>query len=438
MAKAKPSKNKITNNKAKATPLPRGLTIFPDRGSYVLRVGKKFSKNKAYRRYFKTEGEARAEAAKLAKEENAEATAIKETGLSAIQLAEIRVALGKLDGKSLLDAVSFFETRAVTTTISLKDACTKIEEMKKTQGLGGRHLNDIRKQFAFFNKTLGKINIGDVLKSDVEKIINTKDGHNKEASSSRQAKRLRYFRIITNEALAQGWIKIDPTLGIKTKKEKKEELVVLTPRQIASLLIAAKTKYPDLVAAIAIKIFCGVRNPELLAMTWADVKDAILVKAAFTKTGRTRSISLSYPLKSWLDLIPKEMKEGALPIYPIKKTRKDRMDSWNIDQKAIAESAGIVPWPQNCLRHAFGTYHYAEHKDEALTAYEMGNSPSVIKQHYVTGITVAESEEFWALTPSYCESLLKKPDAPHSQDGPPTPTKVRRSIILPPEWEERK
>ena len=122
MAKAKPSKNKITNNKAKATPLPRGLTIFPDRGSYVLRVGKKFSKNKAYRRYFKTEGEARAEAAKLAKEENAEATAIKETGLSAIQLAEIRVALGKLDGKSLLDAVSFFETRAVTTTISLKDA----------------------------------------------------------------------------------------------------------------------------------------------------------------------------------------------------------------------------------------------------------------------------------------------------------------------------
>jgi hypothetical protein len=38
--------------------------------------------------------------------------------------------------------------------------------------------------------------------------------------------------------------------------------------------------------------------------------------------------------------------------------------------------------PRNALRHSFGSYHYALHKNENLTAAEMGNSPSIVFRHY--------------------------------------------------------
>lgn len=59
----------------------------------------------------------------------------------------------------------------------------------------------------------------------------------------------------------------------------------------------------------------------------------------------------------------------------------------------------LTPWPRNVLRHSFGSYHLAFHKNEALTAAEMGNSPAVIFQHYRALVTPEAAEKFWKLLP---------------------------------------
>jgi hypothetical protein len=61
--------------------------------------------------------------------------------------------------------------------------------------------------------------------------------------------------------------------------------------------------------------------------------------------------------------------------------------------------AKLTPWPRNVLRHSFGSYHLAFHKNEAVTAAEMGNSPAVIFQHYRALVIPEAAEKFWKLVP---------------------------------------
>jgi len=52
------------------------------------------------------------------------------------------------------------------------------------------------------------------------------------------------------------------------------------------------------------------------------------------------------------------------------------------------------------LETSFGSYHLAFHKNEALTAAEMGNSPAVIFQHYRALVTPEAADKFWRLLPA--------------------------------------
>jgi hypothetical protein len=55
--------------------------------------------------------------------------------------------------------------------------------------------------------------------------------------------------------------------------------------------------------------------------------------------------------------------------------------------------------PMNILRHTFGSYHYALHRNENLTAAEMGNSPAIVFRHYRAVDTPEAAKQFWNLLP---------------------------------------
>lgn len=55
-------------------------------------------------------------------------------------------------------------------------------------------------------------------------------------------------------------------------------------------------------------------------------------------------------------------------------------------------------WPDNCLRHSFGTYHLARWKNAPLTAEEMGHEgPAITKRHYAIPARRADGEAWWNL-----------------------------------------
>jgi hypothetical protein len=65
------------------------------------------------------------------------------------------------------------------------------------------------------------------------------------------------------------------------------------------------------------------------------------------------------------------------------------------------ERAGLrAGWPQNALRHSFGSYHLARFNDAAKLALEMGNSPATIFRHYRQLVKPKDAERYWKITPA--------------------------------------
>jgi hypothetical protein len=66
------------------------------------------------------------------------------------------------------------------------------------------------------------------------------------------------------------------------------------------------------------------------------------------------------------------------------------------------ERAGLrAEWPQNALRHSFGSYHLAQFGDAAKLALEMGNSPATIFKHYRQLVKPKEAQRYWKIAPTF-------------------------------------
>jgi hypothetical protein len=53
--------------------------------------------------------------------------------------------------------------------------------------------------------------------------------------------------------------------------------------------------------------------------------------------------------------------------------------------------------PENCTRHSWISYRLAETKDIAATALEAGNSPQIIRKHYLKLRTAAQAAEWFGV-----------------------------------------
>ena len=112
----------------------------------------------------------------------------------------------------------------------------------------------------------------------------------------------------------------------------------------------------------------------------------IEVTARKAKTRQRRIVSISDNLAAWLTSVARI----AGPVVP---------GGYRERHERLQALAKLTPWPRNVLRHSFGSYHLAFHKNEALTAAEMGNSPAVIFQHYRALVTPEAADKFWRLIP---------------------------------------
>jgi hypothetical protein len=71
------------------------------------------------------------------------------------------------------------------------------------------------------------------------------------------------------------------------------------------------------------------------------------------------------------------------------------------------DRAGLrAGWPQNALRHSFGSYHLARFNDAARLALEMGNSPATIFRHYRQLVKPKHAEGYWKIAPALAGGKL--------------------------------
>ncbi|MBP9225045.1 MAG: tyrosine-type recombinase/integrase, partial [Verrucomicrobiales bacterium] len=170
--------------------------------------------------------------------------------------------------------------------------------------------------------------------------------------------------------------------GLRKAREDSGEVGILTPGDMAKLLKAASDR---LVPLLAIGGFAGLRTSEILRLEWGEInfdESHIEIKSGKSKTAQRRLAPLLPNLGAWL--APYRGRTG--PVCPTNEVETER--------RALAKTLEI-PWPNNALRHSFGSYRMAITDDAQKVAVEMGNSPSMIFRNYRKVVTRSEAGKWF-------------------------------------------
>jgi integrase len=313
-------------------------------------------------------------------------------GLSAFELSPAEIAEAaaaikscKEAGISLSEAVQFAikHFRPPGGSKTLQEAIDALIKAKMEAGRSARHMRGLRWNVERFADDQGKNkSVHEVQRHNVESWLNAQT-----FSLKTRANYLRDLGILFNFALSRRWTTENPCAFIEKPSELEREVSALTPEEASRLLAACPDAF---LPGVCLKLFAGLRTSELLSLDWSEVSASeIVIKGAKAKTRQRRIVAISENLAAWLQSCRKSSGRVA-PFL---------QNAWHRSLESIAESAG-VKLPPNVLRHSFGSYHFAQHRNENLTAAEMGNSPAMVFQHYRAVVTPEVAARFWSLVPS--------------------------------------
>lgn len=196
--------------------------------------------------------------------------------------------------------------------------------------------------------------------------------------------------------------------------EEAKEPNILTVSESKRLLAAAlEFQELQLLPSVILGLFCGIRTEEIKRLDWANVKtngDAtITITGDIAKKRRIRHVEIPTNAMAWLSTCKKE----SGPIAPSK--------NWNEYQNRfrrllrLAEFGELTEngkwksnWNANAMRHSFGSYHFALHKDSLETSRQLGHkaSDTVLFDHYRALATKEQGEAFFSIVPPKTESKL--------------------------------
>jgi len=175
--------------------------------------------------------------------------------------------------------------------------------------------------------------------------------------------------------------------GFKVEAEEEEKTEWRRKFGAVSLSVPPK----DMVPIIAVGCFVGVRPEESARLEWEMIDfehKHIDLPASITKDGERRIVDMSDNLIEWLSICRKR----AGKILPGNFRRK----RW-----ALSRSMRWQAWPDDILRHSFGSYHLSRHRNAALTAEQMGHKNArMLYAHYREVVKdFAAVEAYWGFLP---------------------------------------
>ena len=214
--------------------------------------------------------------------------------------------------------------------------------------------------------------------------------------------RLNYFQDIRNLfgfAVRRGYRPTNPIAQIEKPTVTETSPGVLTIAQTAALLNVCASGAAEMLPAVAIGLFAGLRTEELDGLDWRHVdlrENNIHVPPEIAKTREGRDVEIHPTLRAWL--LPLARPEGKLA--PAKSY------DYRLAQKAAA--AGITDWPKNALRHSFASYHFGNFKNAPLTAAMLGHhsSTATFEKRYKRRVTPGDAAKFWKLAPAKSGKII--------------------------------
>jgi integrase len=287
-------------------------------------------------------------------------------------------------GATLRDAAKFYAAhlKAVTGSRKIREVVADLLAARAADGMSPRYLGDLRVRLGRFALSFGEEMIAGISASRIDEWLRGLGV----GAVTRNTFRRR-LAVLFNFAKRRGYVTENPVADVERAKEREAEIEILSVGQVARLLESASS---DMLPFWAIGAFAGLRRAEIERLTWSEVDfdaDVIEVKASKSKTASRRLVTIQPNLRAWL--APYRTRIGR--VCPVNLKRKI-----NDDRERAGLRAG---WPQNALRHSFGSYHLAQFNDAAKLALEMGNSPVTIFRHYRQLVKPKQAERYWKIAP---------------------------------------
>jgi integrase len=156
----------------------------------------------------------------------------------------------------------------------------------------------------------------------------------------------------------------------------------------------AETFTPDLVPALAVLFFAGIRPTEMVRLTWEQIDldgRVIRLTGDVTKTRTMRNVEISDNLLAWLSAC-----QGAGPLV--------KSGAWYRTQRErLMKKSNITSWPTDVARHTFATMLYNSTHDAAKVMAQLGHfgNPQTFVTHYKgVPVTAADAAAYWQINPT--------------------------------------
>jgi integrase len=296
-----------------------------------------------------------------------------------------------LNGASLLEAAKVFAAQQPAGIIH-KRVSEVVEELlaaKKEKGRSALYIKDLRLRLTRFGDAFA-CPIANVTSADIERFLQ---------SLNLSARSTNNFRLVVgtlvNFAKKRGYVAQShrSVLDVEKETEDEGEVEVFNAAEIRALLAHAKD---DLLAAVAIGAFAGLRSEEIRRLDWADVniqEGHIEVRAAIAKTRVRRIVPIQPNLEKWL--MPHVQKNGPVCAY----------SNYGNQLAKLAKNAG-VDWKKNGLRHSYISYRVAATDNIHQTAIEAGNTPAVIMRNYLKCVTKKQARKWFLVKPTKVDGVV--------------------------------
>jgi integrase len=298
-----------------------------------------------------------------------------------------------LEDEAILDAVKrYCSIAAPHKKTSLKEAITAFERDLEFGNRSPVYITQIGRQLARFQRSFEGNDLHEISGDQVRDWLEA----NCETAANR-ANRRRELRVFFSWCRKQGLITDNPVDRVPRVTVESGKPDILTVNQVKSALKHLEDVDRGL---FAVSVFAGLRPSEAEALQWEHVKlDRGFLEVVRSKTRDRRNVALSTNLVAWL----KPLERDSGPIFGGHTRRwRDRV------QKAIAnpdvanvEAEPLPTWPQDVLRHTYGSYHLEKHHNAAETAHQMGHqgNPRMLFNHYRDLVTPEDATAFWEIMP---------------------------------------
>ena len=368
----------------------------PDRTWAVSYPGKAVNgRQEVARRFFRLKSDAEAFCA-VKRAEVASLGALAD-GLSPELKREALQCFHKLEayGVSLTDAVDWFvkSQPAGGTKVSVLDASKALQARIIADGYSKRHSQNVGQIVSSFGRGRMGAPVTSITEHDVQSWLDgyrTRD--NQPLSVVAFNTYRRYLSVFFNYCLKRGWVTANPVSRVGARKVLAKVPRLLSPDELRTILDAS-TDF--LRPVLAIQALCGIRVAEAARLRWSDVLwtengTFIRIGADTAKTSRRRLAPVPEGLAGYLRSVKRDDGHVYLP-------GKGSVDALQKATVGFRRSLAGVSWGRNALRASALSYRLALTKDAAGTAFEMGNSPTILMRDYRELTTKADAERWFSV-----------------------------------------